>query len=100
MTADTVMNALNALNLKMDTLKATYPGITLGYIGNCSMSNSARPFDDRTWHVFLPHPGRVGTDVDSVWLGSTESLPRFVDDGYWLMVTSMVAQRWAKGSRS
>lgn len=37
------------------------PKITIGYIGN-----SGPGFDDRSWSVFLPHPGRVGTREDQV----------------------------------
>lgn len=33
---------------------------TFGYIGNLD----ARFGDDRCWYVFLPHPGRVGTEDD------------------------------------
>lgn len=34
-------------------------GATFGYLGNCGSG-----VDDRSWYVFLPHPGRVGTHED------------------------------------
>jgi len=43
-----------------DSIKAI-PGVSIGYIGNCSAS-----YDDRSWMIFLPHPGRVGTSGDSL----------------------------------
>lgn len=36
-------------------------GATFGYIGNLE-----RWGDERSWMVFLPHPGRVGTDGDHI----------------------------------
>lgn len=35
--------------------------VTFGYIGNLTPRH-----DDRLWSVFLPHPGRVGTENDRV----------------------------------
>lgn len=44
------------------------PGVTIGYIGNCSVASDVRvsAHDDRSWYIFLPHPGRVGTREDSL----------------------------------
>jgi len=45
------------------------PGVTIGYIGNCSLnvaSGHPSAYDDRSWYIFLPHPGRVGTRDDSL----------------------------------
>ena len=33
--------------------------VSFGYIGNCGPN-----YDDRSWYVFLPHPGRVGQPAD------------------------------------
>lgn len=48
---------------------AELPGVSIGYIGNCE-----RWGDDRSWRVFLPHPGRVGTSADC--LGSYPTAER------------------------
>jgi hypothetical protein len=45
--------------------------VTYGYIGNCD-ANGAR--DHRSWMVFLPHPGRVGTSADQIGNFATGSL--------------------------
>ncbi len=50
------------------SLAQEVPGITFGYIGNVGVYRSG-PFDDRSWYVFLPHPGRVGTISDRVFVG-------------------------------
>jgi len=42
------------------------PGVSIGYIGNLTSQN-----DDRSWMIFLPHPGRVGTTADSLGCFST-----------------------------
>jgi hypothetical protein len=49
--------------------------VTFGYIGNCD-PNGAR--DHRSWSVFLPHPGRVGTDAHRVGSFSTGNLDGIV----------------------
>ncbi|CAB4189613.1 hypothetical protein UFOVP1196_4 [uncultured Caudovirales phage] len=56
---------LEALQAKVTELQAELPGITFGYIGNCGVNRNG-PFDDRSWYIFLPHPGRVGTSDDRV----------------------------------
>lgn len=65
-----------ALNdaLGYDTTDYRNHQVTFGYIGNLS-----RHGDDRSWSVFLPHPGRVGTSADSIGgfrTGDTESAQR------------------------
>jgi len=35
-------------------------GATFGYLGNLDTCFG----DDRSWYVFLPHPGRAGTSAD------------------------------------
>jgi hypothetical protein len=54
-------------------------GVTFGYIGNVE-----RWGDDRSWMVFLPHPGRVGTDGDHIGGFSTND-----DEGAWLTVAQL-----------
>lgn len=44
-----------------DELKAEFPGVSYGYIGNLETG-----WDDRSYSIFLPHPGRVGTSSDRV----------------------------------
>lgn len=44
-------------------------GATFGYIGNVE-----RWGDERCWMVFLPHPGRVGTDGDHIGGFSTDDV--------------------------
>jgi hypothetical protein len=48
---------------------------TFGYIGNCSgIPGTPAWRDDRSWFVFAPHPGRVGTHEDSFGGVRTEDL--------------------------
>lgn len=42
------------------------PHVTVGYIGNGRMSASGWDLRGVRWYVFLPHPGRVGKDDDSL----------------------------------
>jgi hypothetical protein len=51
---------------KVDTLSIDLPGISFGYIGNLQWGPMG---DYREWHLFLPHPDRVGGYLDSVSLG-------------------------------
>lgn len=46
---------------KFAILKQEFPQITLGYLGNISVS-----YNDTTWMIFLPHGDRVGTYADCV----------------------------------
>jgi hypothetical protein len=43
-------------------------GWTYGYIGNCGQG-----YDDRSWSIFVPHPGRVGQPEDRIGDLSTEN---------------------------
>lgn len=58
---------------KFAELKAEFPAITFGYIGNCGVARWGK-FDDRRWYIFLPTNGRVGSPSDRVGGYSTESL--------------------------
>lgn len=42
--------------------------VRFGYLGNCNFARPGTPAyrDDRSWCVFLPHPGRVGTSADRI----------------------------------
>lgn len=62
--------AVAILQERIDALAKELPGITFGYTGNLE-----RWGDDRTWFVFLPHPGRVGRYNDSIRVGTTLELP-------------------------
>ena len=51
----------NALNTIVNEInERTTGGFSVGYIGNVG-----RGYDDRSWMVFAPHPGRVGTRDDT-----------------------------------
>lgn len=43
-------------------------GWTWGYIGNLERGN-----DDRSWFIFVPHPGRVGQAEDRIGGFTTEN---------------------------
>lgn len=54
--------AIHAIEFGVDKLNSIVGGgVTFGYIGNCDVNGRN---DYRTWMVFLPHPGRVGTHDD------------------------------------
>lgn len=61
------------LQAKADALIAEIPGVTFGYLGNVGIGREGR-YDDRSWYIFLPHPGRVGTYLDAVGGYSTGNL--------------------------
>jgi hypothetical protein len=48
--------------------------VTIGYIGNGRLTSTGWDLSDVRWSVYLPHPGRVGTDADCVASWSTGSL--------------------------
>lgn len=60
------------LEAKVAALKAEFPGVTFGYLGNLS-----RHVDDRNWYVFLPRTG--GNRPDMVGGYSTAGLPRMLE---------------------
>ena len=74
------------------------PQVTFGYIGDVSGSAGTPAFrDTRAWSVFLPHPGRVGTDADCIGHVATDDV-----EG-WLDLNRQVAAivkflRWQKGA--
>jgi hypothetical protein len=74
-----------------------FPGLTFGYIGNCGVYRSG-PYDDRSWRIFLPHPGRVGGWDD--WVGSYETaqLPQMLAD--WDKLVARLERAWSAGARS
>ena len=80
------MNVVKSLELLVDVLKAEFPGISFGYIGNVD-----RWGDDRSWYVFLPHPGRVGTMLDRVGGYSTDRLPDMLAG--WDGIVAIVRKR-------
>lgn len=65
--------AYRILEERVKELSKELPGTTFGYIGNFE-----RWGDDRAFHIFLPHPDRVGTYDDSVSLGHFLKLPEAV----------------------
>lgn len=73
------MTGIPALDAKITELKAEFPSLSFGYIGNVGVDRSG-PFDDRSWYVFLPHPGRVGTPADCVGGYRTANLPVMLAD--------------------
>lgn len=66
------------LQAKAEELKARFPGISFGYIGNVGVDRSGS-YDDRSWYVFLPHPGRVGGYIDRVGGFATADLSKMLD---------------------
>lgn len=72
--------ALNEL-LGYDTTSYRNPQITFGYIGNLD-----RDSDHRSWSVFLPHPGRVGTSADSIGGFATGDA-----EAAWLVASQLAA---------
>jgi hypothetical protein len=82
------------LNALAETLKAEFPGVTFGYLGNCG-SDCRGQFDERTWTIFLPHPGRIGTYEDRVGSYSTEQLPEMLTD--WPRLRAAVQKKMLAG---
>ena len=67
-----LQDEIDALNTE---LGLTTHRITFGYIGNCDTRISGEVVNDhRSWKVFLPHPGRVGTYEDCLGGFPTGSL--------------------------
>jgi hypothetical protein len=64
---ESLVLALNG-ELGYDATDLDGPRVTFGYIGNCGSRRPDGTYanDDRLWSVFLPHPGRVGTDEDRI----------------------------------
>lgn len=52
--------------------------VTFGYIGNGKLSANGWDLSDCRWSVYLPHPGRIGTDHDRVGFFATGSLEGIV----------------------
>lgn len=80
------------LQAKVNELAKELPGVELGYIGNIE-----RWGDDRGWHVFLPHPDRVGGYEDSIPLGGTVDLPKAVTQ--WDAFEAAAKRKYHNGTR-
>ena len=80
-----------------EALKRELPGVTFGYIGNCGVDRSG-PFDDRSWYIFLPHPGRVGTYEDRIGGFRTSDLATMLASWEKLANGARVAMR-QRGSK-
>lgn len=79
------------LQESVELLERSLPGITFGYLGNCESWG-----DDRSWYVFLPHPGRVGTFNDAVSLGYTAKLYEQVKQ--WPAIEAAARRLYHNGS--
>lgn len=84
--------AHHELQEKVSALSAELPGVTFGYIGNFE-----RGRDDRSFYIFLPHPGRVGTYEDSVSLGVFDKLPAAL--AKWPQLEALARTKYATGNR-
>lgn len=61
------IDRLNRELLCVETDDHDTPKITFGYIGNIATgAQLGSKGDDTMWSVYLPHPGRVGTDKDRI----------------------------------
>ena len=79
----------------VNSSKPAFPGITFGYLGNVE-----RWGDDRTWFIFLPCPGRIGSYNDQVRLGSTKDIAEHADiDAVISSSMARVELLWPKGRR-
>lgn len=70
---------------RAEILKATYPGVSFGYIGNVETC-----WDDRGYSIYLPHPGRVGTYADRVGMWARWELHKALAS--WATVEAAVAK--------
>ncbi len=80
------------LHEKVKALDVEFPGITLGYIGNCESWG-----DDRSWAVYLPHPGRAGTAFDRWSIGDTANLERAL--AKWAEIEDFVRRQYSNPER-
>lgn len=48
--------------IRAEEVVKTLDGVSLGYIGNVYSDGT----DDRSWFIFLPHPGRIGEAEDRI----------------------------------
>ena len=60
-------------------------GVTIGYIGSLWTNVPPEDRDDRSWMIFLPHSGRVGTRDDRIGGYPTESRGRLLHDARALL---------------
>jgi hypothetical protein len=82
------LNTLLGYSTELDA-DARRTCVTFGYIGNVDVNGAN---DNRSWSVFLPHPGRVGTDDDRIGSFRTDD-----DAGAWAAVRELAA--FSKGAR-
>jgi len=87
------MTGYELLQAKVTELAKELPGITFGYIGNCE-----RWGDDRSWSIFLPHPGRVGRWEDAVYLGPTKKMS-LVTEADWPELEAKARRLYAREDR-
>ena len=69
------VTAESLLRREVESLAKELPGITFGYLGNFE-----RWGDDRSFYIFLPHPNRIGSYLDMVYLGGFQALPATLTD--------------------
>lgn len=88
-----MMTNKERFELFLAALLAEFPALSFGYIGNCGAN-----YDDRSWRIFLPHPGRVGTYADSIGGYSTTTyVESFLKN--WPSVVARVRIEMAKPER-
>lgn len=87
--------ASEQFDLRVRELAKELPGITFGYIGNVYFGPY---YDDRSWRIFLPHPGWVGERTDNVYIGSTAALDRRIGD--WPSIEAEARRLYALKDRS
>src|SRR5262245_7773437 len=80
----------HALSVKAEELKAALPGVTFGYLGNCGYGRGGW-HDDRSWYIFLPHPGRTGTIHDRVGGFRTDDLALMLAN--WDQLAAVAARK-------
>jgi hypothetical protein len=86
----TVPTVIDVLWEKANALKARFPGISFGYIGNLDI----RWGDDRSWYIFLPpsqRDGYIGI-YDRVGGYRTEKLDAMLAD--WDVMERVAISRW------
>jgi len=92
------MEGHEMLSAMVEALKSELPGISFGYIGNCGVNRYGQ-FDDRSWRIFLPHPGRVGEwATDCVSIGSTGQMNATTHEQF-LKLADRARKLYHNGSR-
>ena len=93
---ETVNAARAEVEKRAAALIAEFPGVTFGYLGNCCGT-----YDDRSYTIFLPHPGRIGTFDDRVGSYAPWEMDQMLAAWPRLeeTVRTRMAQRQTKGDR-